>query len=358
MKTSLILVMLAVIFASGCTSQDGTRDLPPAENQTHDNTTIQHLPGDGWLCGSFRVNGSYAASRMDIIIEAAKQAGFSFFGMLIEPEKPEQLEACRRAAASGILCIPSQETGNDEGSLVAIGISGMIPDNQSLQGMIDHVHEGGGVAYITHPMHSGNGTSWKRWDISDWDGLAVVSQMTQTWSDDEKAMEKWHVFLNNGHAKYAFGETDTRGFMSTYSLRNILDSSYQCLDIRGNLTEDSVKQALLEGRFYVTNGPVLNFTVNGRGPGQEVHAEYGEEVEIFIDVRSDFAFSTVRILKNSEVMQEIGRSLARYNATMKSTVVGDTWFTAEVWGNDYTPEYHDFVHSFSNPVWVRIKTEA
>jgi hypothetical protein len=358
MKAAIIPFMLAVMLASGCTSQDGTTDLPPAENQTHDNTSIQHLPGDGWLCGSFRVNGRDAASRMDMVIEAAKQAGFSFFGMLIEPERPEQLEACRSAAASGILCIPCQEAGNDEGSLVAIGISETIPDNQSLQGMIDRIHEGGGVAYITHPMHSGNGTSWKRWDISGWDGLAVVSPMTQTRPDDEKAIEKWHVFLNNGHAKYAFGETNTRGFTSSYSLRNILDSSYQCLDIKGNLTEDSVKQALLEGRFYVTNNPVLNFTVNGRGSGQEVHAEYGEEVEIFIDVRSDSAFSTVRILRNSEVIQEIGRLLMRYNATMNSTVVGDTWFTAEVWGNDYTPEYHDFVHAFSNPVWVRVNSTA
>jgi len=224
--------------------------------------------------------------------------------------------------------------------------------------MIDSIHENGGVAYITHPMQEGNCTEWRRWDISTWDGLAVTSPMTQTRQDDEEALEKWHVLLNNGHHVSVFGEADIKPFTSTYSLTDMLDSSYQCLYIEGNLTEDSVRDALLSGRFYVTNGPVLNFAVNGPGPGEEVNASYGDYVNISLDVSSAAAFSRVRIIKNGVVIQEIGKSLNRYRVNMTSIVARDTWFSADVWGGDYTPEYHDFVHAISNPVWVRVAEGA
>ena len=68
--------------------------------------------------------------------------------------------------------------------------------------------------------------------------------------------------------------------------------------------------------------------------------------------------SRVRILKNGIVIQEIGKSLNRYSTNMTSLVAQDTWFSVDVWGSDYTPEYHDFLHAISNPVWVRVEGAA
>ncbi len=363
----VLMLMVAVLMASGCTQpgqpgQDAHGTWPDDnESGGYLDVVIESLltaPGEGWHCGSFKLNSSLAGREgINTAVEAARQAGFSFMGMIIDPSWEDadlHLESCERATREGSLCIPGLVVGSCEGWLVAIGVRERIETNQSLEGMIDSIHENDGVAYITHPMQEGNCTEWRRWDISTWDGLAVTSPMTQTRQDDDEALEKWHTLLNNGHHVSAFGEVDIKPFTSTYSLTDMLDSSYQCLYIEDNLTEDSVREALLSGRFYVTNGPVLNFAVNGHGPGEEVNASYGNYVNISLDVSSAAAFSRVRIIKNGVVIQEIGKSLNRYSVNMASIVARDTWFSADVWGGDYTAEYHDFVHAISNPVWIRV----
>ncbi len=358
--------MVAVLMASGCTQPgqpgNGAHDgLPGADvsggQQATETGPILTAPREGWYCGSFKLDSDIVNSRMDTAVEAARQAGFSFVGMVINSSREGadlHLDSCRQATGAGFLCIPCQVVGNCEGWLVAIGLEGPIDANQSLDGMIDFIHTEGGVAYITHPMQDGNCSEWRRWDISTMDGLAVVSPMSQTMQDDEKAIDEWHVFLNNGYRMHAFGETDTKPFTSTYALSNMLDSSYQCLHIEGNLTRESVIDALLSGSFYVTNGPVLNFTVNGHGLGKMFNVTYGEEVNISLDVSSADAFSKVRIIRNGVVIQEIGKSLNRYTANMTSIIARDTWFSVDVWGGDYTPEYHDFIHAIANPVWVHL----
>ena len=356
MKMLLLLFLITVLLVSGCTNPESPQTtgsgMPDASGNQSD--AVLMSVGPGLHCGSFRINGSLVSTKMDTLIEAARQAGFSFIGMVVDPNQPGQLDACDSVTAAGMLCIPCQETGNNEGTLVAIGVREEISPDQSLETMLDQVHGLGGVAYITQPMSNAEGASWKRWDITTWDGLAVISTMAQTRHDDERAIEEWHDSLNRGQYSYAFGETDIKPFTTTYELSNALDSSYQCLWIQENLTEDSLKKTLGSGRFYVTNGPALNFTVNGRSPGSDFNVSYGEEVELSIDVVSDSLFSVIKIIRDGEVLQETGRQAIRYNMTLNTTIVSRTWFAVEVWGNDNTPDYHDPVHAISNPVWVGV----
>jgi hypothetical protein len=348
-----LILIITVLLVSGCTATNAPNETQSNNTSQNHSPQIQEPLGPGWHCGSFKLNGTLASKRVGLVIEAARQAGFSFIGMVVDPNKTGQLDACRQMKESGLLCIPCTEAGNSEGSFIAIGVSESIPSNQTLDEMIDHAHNLGGIVYITHPMGTGNRTPWKRWDTS-WDGLAVVAPMTQSRLDDQKALERWHILLNNGNRKYAFGETETKAFSTVYGLKNILDSSYQCLWIERNLTADSVKEALSDGGFYVTNGPRLEFTVNGMGPGEDFNVSYGEEVEILLKLSSDSAFNTIRIIRDGIVIQEIGKSFIDYNTTLNSTIVKKTWFAAEVWGGDLTPEYHDPVHAISNPVWVGV----
>jgi hypothetical protein len=368
MKRIIPVLLIFILLSSGCT-QTEQLEKEGDEEENQENLTspeetggiepLQVGTGEGWYCGSFKVNGSLVGyDQISPVKEAAKQAGFSFIGVVInlsEDDADPLMSACEEANEINFIIIPSQVVGNCEGWLVGIGTREKIEPEQSLEGMIDQIHEQGGVAYITHPMQEKNCSEWKRWDIPGWDGLAVVSPMTQTRQDDMEALERWHTMLNNGRIKYAFGETDTKPFTSIYGLRNILDSSYQCVYIEGNFSEVSIKEALRSGRFYVTNGPVLNFEVNGYGPGEVFNASYGEEVNLSLDVSSLSAFNRIRIIKNGIVIQEIGKSLNRYSINLTSTIARDTWFSADVWGADYTPQYHDFIHAISNPIWIDVK---
>lgn len=351
MKLLVFLGVMLVILSSGCAVQDSPGD--NGSQVTNESVVSQELPsGPGWFCGSLKVNGSLITGRTGMAVDALEQAGLSFMGMLIDPVHPEQLDTCNQITSSGKLCIPSQTAGNNEGDIVAVGIHGELAMGQELEEMIEQAHSLGSVVYITHPMSSGNRTPWKRWDITSWDGLAVVSPMTQKRDDAQRAIDKWHNFLEKGHRVSAIGETDTKPFNTAYGLRNTMDSSYQCVWLEGELTEESVKKALVSGRSYVTNGPRLDFTIDGSGMGSTVNVSYGDEAELRLWITSDSTFNTVKIIRDGDVIQEIGKSGIRYNTTLKSTVLGESWFSVEVWGGDTTPEYHDFIHAISNPIWV------
>lgn len=94
---------------------------------------------------------------------------------------------------------------------------------------------------------------------------------------------------------------------------------------------------------------------NETGPGEVINVSYGSDVNVSLDVSSLVAFNRIRIIKNGIVIQEIGKSLNRYSLNLTTTIAKDTWFSADVWGGDNTPEYHDFVHAISNPVWVNVE---
>ncbi len=356
-------LLFALVLVSGCTAP-GDPSAPAGQVQDDNQTQVANETvlsnSGGWYCGSLNVNASIVASRPEVLAQAAKDAGFSFLGLIMDlgnsPDSGRQIQACNSLKESGILCIPCQEAG-EEGRFVAVGVHAPIDLNQSLERMLSQARDEDAFVFLTRPMSMNNQSSWKRWDITEWDGLAVVSPMAQRYADNLRAVDKWHSFLNNGHRKYAIGETNVKAFTTIFSLRDMIDSSYQCLWLE-SLTEDSVKQALSAGRFYVTNGPEMNFSVNNASYGEELEVSYGDEVTITLDVTSNSIFNTVRIVRDGEVIMEIGKSFIKYNTTITSTILGDTWFSAEIWGSDFTPSYHDNVHAISNPIWVRVSTPS
>lgn len=353
-----VLCLSLVIIASGCTSP-GSRETPANQSNMSSDTAgspvILSGHGDGWYCGSIKVNGDAVTERYDALIDAARDSGMSFVGLMInhsDGKQGQQLDVCDHLTRSGLLCVPGLVWGQKE-MFAALGTDESPPANISIEGAINNVHRAGGLVILSRPMSENSNQSWKRWDISSWDGIAVVSPMFQRIQSDHKAVEKWHNFLNNGHKKLAFGETDVRAFGNTYSLRNMIDSSYQCVRVSENLTQESLLEALRSGSSYVTNGPAMEFTVNGAGIGEEINVSSGDEVEVFLNVSSSSVFNTVKITRNGDVIQEIGKPLNSFSTNLTSTVLKDTWFSAEVWGGDFTPDYHDPVHAISNPIWVR-----
>ncbi len=353
MRSVLLAVLALVIASSGCSTHAPQEIGPDAGNLSINETGFAFSgAGPGVHCGSFSVNASMVASRPGMFTDALRRAGFSFVGLVMDTGNPRHIQLCGQLIRSGILCVPCQEAGDEEGRFVAIGARNAINLNQSLEDMLQEASDQGAVSYVTTPMASDNKSSWKRWDIQGYDGLAVVSPMSHDRGDSEEALSRWHGLLRNGRKKHAYGESTIKDFSSTHELAGMLGSSYQCLILRENLSETSLKSALMKGSFYITNGPEINFTVDGHGPGESLNVTYGSEVELSLEVSSLSNFNRVRIIRNGEVIQEIGKTFLTYNTTLNSTILRDAWFTAEVWGNDYTPRHHDFVHAMTNPVWV------
>ncbi|MEZ5399422.1 MAG: CehA/McbA family metallohydrolase [Bryobacteraceae bacterium] len=82
----------------------------------------------------------------------------------------------------------------------------------------------------------------------------------------------------------------------------IYDHNRVYVKVEGAFTYDSWLAGLRAGRTFVTNGPLVDFAVNGQGPGTE--AAVGERAQVRVKVASRLPFDRVELIHDGEVIAE------------------------------------------------------
>src|SRR6185295_8800781 len=88
--------------------------------------------------------------------------------------------------------------------------------------------------------------------------------------------------------------------------------------------------ALKAGRTFVTNGPLLTFTLEGRDVGDEIALPAGEHtLRARVILRSIAPVDRLEIVSNGAVVATVplDASRTRADATVPLTVSGSAWFT-------------------------------
>ncbi|MCH2172985.1 CehA/McbA family metallohydrolase [Myxococcota bacterium] len=108
--------------------------------------------------------------------------------------------------------------------------------------------------------------------------------------------------------------------------------------VDGPLSREAWVEGIRNGRTFVTNGPILDFTIDGAGPGEEVRLEGPGEVEIRGRVRFDPNRDDVKILelvRNGEVVARAWREPAsdQIELSLSQRVLEPAWFALRVSGD-------------------------
>ena len=113
------------------------------------------------------------------------------------------------------------------------------------------------------------------------------------------------------------------------------------------------------GHAVVSTGPLLEFTVNGKIPGETVAlASGGDTVEIAARIRSIVPLEKVLLVHNGEVVDEVtldgDRTSLDYTKTLE--VSGSGWYHLRAEGSpdERFPLDTSYAQAFSNPVWVTV----
>jgi hypothetical protein len=134
----------------------------------------------------------------------------------------------------------------------------------------------------------------------------------------------------------------------------IYDHNRVYVQVRGSFTYDSWIEGLRAGRTFVSNGPLVAFTVNDAGPGERLRLEQPATVRVRADVVSRMPFEKLEIVQNGEVVAEQsavnGRS-ARLERELEVRRGG--WLAARVFSK---AKSHGgaTVFAHSSPVYVRV----
>jgi hypothetical protein len=165
----------------------------------------------------------------------------------------------------------------------------------------------------------------------------------------------WYAVLNNGLRITAVGGEDS---ISNLHRSKLIGSvrTYVHTGERG-LDFDAWFDGLRNGRAFVSTGPLVELTVNGRMPGEEIHLpDEGGTVEIWARVRSITPLNKVELVFNGEVVEmsalQGDRRTVEFTKHVKPPKSG--WYHLRVEGNpnERYPLDSGYAQAFTNPVWI------
>ncbi len=177
------------------------------------------------------------------------------------------------------------------------------------------------------------------------------------WSDAGTAgFHPWYAVLNNGLRVTAVGGEDSISSMHTSKLVGS-SRTYVYTGKRG-LDADAWFEGLRKGHAFVSTGPLVELTVNGRMAGEEVPLRGPGDVEVKARVQSITPLEKVTLVFNGEVVETIPLSADRKSAqfTKPLKVAASGWYHLRAEGRreERHPLDTSFAQGFTNPVWITV----
>ena len=177
------------------------------------------------------------------------------------------------------------------------------------------------------------------------------------WANAGRAgFHPWYATLNNGLTATAVGGEDS---ISNLQRSKLVGSVRTYVYTGGKgLTMEAWLAGLRNGNAFVSTGPLVELTVNGRIPGEEVELASSGTVELQGRVRSITPLDKAFVIFNGEVVEEIPFTGERRELDLSRSypVSGSGWFHLRVEGRNEErfPLDANFALGFTNPVWVTV----
>lgn len=228
----------------------------------------------------------------------------------------------------------------------------LYPD---LAQVLDQVHAQGGIGGLAHPFYGGNFLPRRSKEFPVLVALHKIDfyEVMCLWSDEYKSAEEWYRVLNLGFKLPASAGTDA---MTNFSRAPAIGSVRVYVHSDSPLTYDNWLHNLAAGRTFVTNGPLLTFSVNGKEPGDEIQlpADKPSSVHIEAEAVSIVPMETLDILQDGQVVVSI-KAHDPYRIAVNQTlaVSGSGWLAARVTGAGNQHLLMDtYVYAHTSPVYL------
>jgi hypothetical protein len=186
--------------------------------------------------------------------------------------------------------------------------------------------------------------------------LGTLSYL-ELWSTaGEGGLIPWHHALNNGFKVPVTGGEDSISSMHRTRLVGATRGYFFLGPAK--LSWENFRDALLEGRGFVTNGPLLALTVDGKLPGAEIHLPAGGgSVRVHASLQSIAPVDRLELVSNGAVVERIPLPADR----RKAEIVRDIpmrrsgWLTLQAIAANATHPIEDSrPMATTNPVYVLV----
>jgi hypothetical protein len=167
------------------------------------------------------------------------------------------------------------------------------------------------------------------------------------WENEEALRYYFYNILNKGYKFFAIAGTDTHNF---YHAPPGTPRTYVYLGNK-KLSRENVKEAMKSGRIFITNGPLVQFDIEGKIPGETLEIKKPDKLNFNIEIKSINNLSHFFIIKNgAPCFYKKIEGNKEYSQKINIPVDGDCWYVLRVYGEKDT-------QAITNPIWIKLKKE-
>lgn len=300
----------------------------------------------GWYSADMHNHSVYSFNPEDYPVkdmtEAAQAQGLDILS-LTDYNTFSQAKACRLRSTDDFICIPGEEIANPIwGHANAQFIHRKVYEFLSPRHWIQDVHKQGGMFFINHPYLERR--EWRDFNFKGYDGIEILNGNKSPMDPvNVRAFDKWDELNRKGLHLYGIADSDAH---TPYSVGRYRDYVYA-----SSFTVSAIEQGFKRGTFYMSNGPMISFTINDKPMGATVIIDKKSAIRINVDypahTQSPEDVSNLQkiiIFKDGYILKTSDNPSVNYNYTPDRS----GFYRVEVFTNNGG-------FAASNPIWVDVK---
>jgi hypothetical protein len=228
-----------------------------------------------------------------------------------------------------------------------------VPTNADIA---DHTHEEGGHVNYTHPAHNlqdpyDSAYSAKEMPVDV--ALGKIDSIDIMGTGHEANLPVWYRLLNCGLRVPASAGTDC--FLNRIVSR-LPGSDRVYVHCQGKFSYRDWIDNLRAGRTFVTNGPMLRFTVDGHEAGSTVKLSGSGDVEVVASAEAQFPVEKLEVLVGGVVKAEAspGDNSQRISFSQKVPIDRSGWIAVRVKGQRAPGQQSAAAFAHTSPVYIEV----
>ena len=213
-------------------------------------------------------------------------------------------------------------------------------------GLVNYTHPAGNVADPYLGAYSAKGLPM---DIA----LGKVDSIDVMGVTQKATAPLWYRLLNCGFRIPASAGTDC--FLNRIS-SGLPGAGRVYVRVDGAFTYDGWIEGLKAGRTFVTNGPMVEFNVDGHAPGETIRVVAGASLRVRGQVTAQYALNSLQVIQDGKVVAEAKAAGDRLSAEIEQLVTFERsgWVALRALGPPHPgePEFSLFGHT--SPVYIEV----
>ena len=167
------------------------------------------------------------------------------------------------------------------------------------------------------------------------------------------AVPTWYRLLNCGFRLPPSAGTDV--FLNRI-FSNLPGGDRVYVHVPGGLTYDGWIDNLKKGRSFVSNGPMLELTIDGKALGETIKVNGHEKVRVKASARSQYPLAKVELIHNGKVAATLPLAKDEQSATLDQQIElkGSGWYALRASGPGHPDSVVPAVYAHTAPIYIDI----